>query len=75
MNTRSNTSKLAELRSRTDRQLYDLVARKLDCARTASARDEVRHFLPYLSRGDRRRIEQRLEDLEQGQPCFHAACF
>jgi hypothetical protein len=75
MNTRSHTSKLAELRSRTDRQLYQLVARKLDRARTVRAWEEVRSFLPYLSRTDRRRIEERLEELEQPGPRTHAACF
>jgi len=75
MNTRSNTSRLAELRSRTDRQLYDLVARKLERARTVRAWDEVRHFLPYLSRTDRRQIEERLEELEQSAPSTHAACY
>ena len=74
MNTRSNTSKLAELRSRTDRQLYDLVVRKLDRARTVRAREEVRRYLPYLSRTDRRCIEDRLEELEQ-TPNAKAACF
>ena len=75
MNTRSNTSKLSELRSRTDRQLYDLVARKLEHARTVRAWDEVRRFLPYLSRGDRRRIEERIEELEQSAPNTRAACY
>jgi hypothetical protein len=75
MNTRSHTSKLSELRSRTDRQLYELVARKLESARTVRAWDEVRRFLPYLSRTDRRRIEERLEELEQSGPCTHAACY
>jgi len=75
MNIRSQTSKLAELRSRTDRQLYELVARKLERARTARAWDEVRRFLPYLSCADRRRIEKRLEELQQSAPHLHAACF
>ena len=74
MNTRTHTSKLAELRSRTDRQLYELVARKLDNARTERARAEVRRFLPYLSRTDRRAIAERMEQLEP-VPCSHAACF
>jgi hypothetical protein len=75
MNNRSQTSKLAELRSRTDRQLFDLVARRLERARTTRAWDEVRSFLPYLSRGDRRRIEERLEELEQSGPRTRAACY
>lgn len=75
MNTRSHTSKLAELRSRTDRQLYELVVRKLECARTVGAWDEVRRFLPYLSRTDRRCIEERLEELEQSGRHVRAACY
>lgn len=75
MNTRSHTFKLAQLRSKTDRQLYELVARKLDSAQTTSAWDDVRRFLPYLSHADRRRIEQRLEELEQSGARFHAACY
>lgn len=75
MNIRSHTSKLAELRSRTDHQLYELVCRKLERARTVRAWDEVRHFLPYLSRADRRLIEERLEELEQSGPRKHAACY
>jgi len=70
----TQTSKLAELRSRTDRQLYELVARKLEQARTARAWDEVNRLLPYLSRSDRRRIEQRMEDLRAGS-CLRAACY
>jgi hypothetical protein len=54
--------------------LYDLVVRKLDRARTVRAREEVRRYLPYLSRTDRRRIEDRLEELEQA-PNAQAACF
>ena len=75
MKTRSHTSKLAELRSRTDRQLYELVAGKLDRARTVRAWEEVRRFLPYLSRTDRRLIEERLDELEQSGPRTHAACY
>jgi hypothetical protein len=75
MNTRSNTSKLSELRCRTDRQLYDLVSRKLDRARTVRAWEEVRRYLPYLSRADRRCIESRLEELEQSAPSTRAACY
>ena len=75
MNTRSNTSKLTELRSRTDRQLYELVVHKLECARTPRAWEEVRSFLPYLSRFDQRRIEERIEEMEQTAPPPRAACF
>ena len=75
MNTKSNTSRLAEFRSRTDRQLYELVARKLDSAHTARAYDEIRRFLPYLSRMDRRRIEERLAEIEPSISHPRAACF
>jgi len=71
--TRTHTSKLAELRSKTDRQLYTLVARRLDRCGNMRAREEARRFLPYLSRADRRRIEQRLDELE-AQPALRAAC-
>jgi hypothetical protein len=55
--------------------LYELVARKLDHARTVRAWEEVRRYLPYLSRSDRRRIEERLEELEQSGPRTRAACY
>jgi hypothetical protein len=55
--------------------LYELVARKLERARTVRAWEEVRHFLPYLSRADQRRIEERLEELEQAGPRTQAACY
>jgi hypothetical protein len=74
MNTRSHTSKLAELRSRTDRQLYEFVSRRIEEAQTAGAWEEVERYLPYLSRTDRRRIEQRMEELRAGG-YLRAACF
>jgi hypothetical protein len=55
--------------------LYELVAANLDRARTVRAWEEVRRFLPYLSRTDRRLIEERLEELEQSGPRTHAACY
>jgi hypothetical protein len=55
--------------------LYELVCRKLERARTLRAWDEVRHYLPYLSRADRRSIEERLEELEQAGPRTKAACY
>jgi hypothetical protein len=55
--------------------LYELVARKLERARTLSAWDEVRRYLHYLSRTDRRLIEERLEEIEQSATRLHAACF
>ena len=74
MKTRSQNSKLAELRSRTDRQLYALVIRKLEEARTAGEWDAIHRLLPCLSRTDRRRIEERMEELRAGA-CLRAACY
>jgi hypothetical protein len=64
MMTRTQDSKLAALRTKTDRQLYELVARRLDQATEARDWDDARRLLPYLSAADRRRIERRLEKLE-----------
>jgi hypothetical protein len=74
MNTRTQTSKLAELRTRTDRQLYALVVRRLEEATTAGEWDAIRRLLPFLSRTDRRRIEERMEELRAGA-CLRAACY
>ncbi|HLH16955.1 MAG TPA: hypothetical protein VKX45_07030 [Bryobacteraceae bacterium] len=75
--TTTQTSKLTELRSKTDRELYLLVMRRLDRAPGARAREEARRFLPYLSPADRRRIERRLQDLDAGVEApapLRAAC-
>ena len=64
MNTWQQTSKLVELRSKTDRQLVELVTRTLEAAqcfarvgefhaRAERACDEVRVLLPCLPRADR----------------------
>ncbi len=70
--TRTQNSKLTELRSKTDRQLYELLTRRLDQAPGARAREEARRFLPYLSPADRRRIERRLQKLD-AEPKAEAA--
>lgn len=58
-------AKLAELRGKTDRQLTALVARKLERARTARACEEIRPLLPFLPHGERRSMEQRLQQIAQ----------
>ena len=87
MTTRLENPKLVELRSKTDRQLVELVARKLDlAARLAgdvnfhgpaeTACEEARRLLPFLSRPVRRRFEARLCEIgEMLRPSAHAACF
>ena len=87
MTTWQQTSKLVELRSKTDRQLVELVTRTLEAAqcfarvdefhaRADRACDEVRRLLPCLPRGERRRAEARLAELaEMLNPRAQAACF
>jgi hypothetical protein len=84
MNTGPENSKLVELRSKTDRELIQLITRKLEAAAcvadidgfhgpVASACDEVRRLLPFVPRADRRRLEARLREL--GHTFAQAACF
>jgi len=87
MNTWQQTSKLVELRSKTDRQLVELVTRTLEAAQCFARTDEfrpraeraceqVRLLLPYLPRAERRRAEVRLAQIgEIFQPRAHAARF
>jgi hypothetical protein len=87
MNTWQQTSKLVELRSKTDRQLVELVTRTLEAAmcfarteefhaRAERAADEVRRLVPYLPKSERRRVEARLAEIaETLRPTAHAACF
>jgi hypothetical protein len=87
MNTWQQTSKLVELRSKTDRQLVELVTRTLEAAqcfartdefhaRAERACDEVRRLLPALPRAERRRAEARLAQIgETLHPQAAAACF
>jgi hypothetical protein len=87
MNTWQQSSKLVALRSKTDRQLMELVTRTLEAAhcfartgefhgRAERACEDVRRLLPALSRGDRRRVEARLGQIaEMLRPSAHAACF
>ena len=71
METRTQNFKLAELRSKTDRQLFELVRRNLE---RPWGREEARRLLPYLASADRRRIERRMQELEAtGQP-LRACC-
>jgi hypothetical protein len=88
MNTRQESSKLVELRSKTDRQLMELITRTLEAAlcfarsedfrgQAERASDEVRRLLPALAQADRRRVEARLAKIEDRlRPrAAHAACF
>jgi hypothetical protein len=87
MNTWQQTSKLVELRSKTDRQLVELVTRTLEAAhcfaragefqgRAERACDEVRRLLPCLPRAERRRAEARLAEIDALLcPRAQAACF
>lgn len=87
MATWQDSSKLIELRSKTDRQLIELINRKLETAqwfaadpefhRTAErACEEVRHLLPWIPRPERRRIEARLDCIDaRMHGRAHAACF
>ena len=87
MTTWQQTSKLVELRSKTDRQLVELVTRTLETARCLArtgefhgraerACDDVRRLLPCLPRAERRRVEARLAELDEMlSPRAHAACF
>lgn len=87
MNTWQQTSKLVELRSKTDRQLMELITRTLETAtcfarsgefhtRAERACDEVRRLLPCLPRAERRRVEARLAQISEAlHPSAHAACF
>jgi hypothetical protein len=87
MNNRPDTSKLVELRSKTDRQLVQLITRKLDRAACLASvdqlqgpaervYDEVRRLLPLVSRSDRRRLEARVQELAAVLHCrAQAACF
>jgi hypothetical protein len=87
MNTWQQSSKLVELRSKTDRQLVELITRTLETAacfarseefhaRAERACDEVRRLLPCLSRADRRHVEARLAQIADAlHPSAKVACF
>jgi hypothetical protein len=86
MTTRQETSKLVELRTKTDRQLLELIGRTLEAAlvfaqdgqycRAERACEEVRRLLPWISRSDRRHFESRLAEIaDMHHPHAHAACF
>ena len=84
---RTETSKLRALRSKTDRQLLELLSHTLDVAqdlaRNPGSRDraeeayaDVRRLLPLVSRLDRRALELRLDELAESiSPPAKAACF
>jgi hypothetical protein len=87
MNTWQQSSKLVELRSKTDRQLLELITRTLEAGlcfarteefhgRAERACEEVRRLLPCIPRAERRRVEARLGQIaETLHPSAHAACF
>jgi hypothetical protein len=87
MNTWQETSKLVELRTKTDRQLVELISHKLETAtRLAQVREfhgvaeqdcaEVSRLLAWVSRPDRRRLEARLREVTAMlRPTQCAACF
>jgi hypothetical protein len=68
-------AKLADLRRKTDRQLTALVVRKLERARTPRACEEIRPLLRLLPHGDRRPMEQRLQEIaEELRSTAQTAC-
>jgi len=87
MTTWQQSFKLVELRSKTDRQLMELITRTLDAAmclarsgdfrgQVERACDEVRRLLPALSKPERRRVEARLGEIADILgPRAQAACF
>jgi len=87
MNTWQETSKLVELRLKTDRQLLEIVTRRLEAAQCFArteefhglaerATEEVRRLLPLLPRAEQRHIGARLDAINDAiHPPAHAACF
>lgn len=87
MTTWQESSKLVELRSKTDRQLLELVTRTLEAARCFArtdefhgraqrAIDEVRRLMPLLPRTEVRRVESRVEEIADAiNPRAQAVCF
>ncbi|HTS29447.1 MAG TPA: hypothetical protein VMH81_26440 [Bryobacteraceae bacterium] len=88
MNRRAESTRLTELRAKTDRQLVALIDHRLDAglkvARTSleaearKAYTEVRALWPWvhhLTFAERRRLESKLDDLHQllNQSAVHAA--
>jgi hypothetical protein len=87
MNTWTESSKLLQLRAKTDRQLLEMLTRKLEAARCFArteeyrgraerACDEIRRLLPLVDAADRRRFAARLDELcEMLHPAAQVACF
>jgi hypothetical protein len=68
-------AKLAELRTKTDRQLARLLAHQLERARTARACEEIRPLLPFLPHSERRSMEKRIDEItEELRATAHTAC-
>ena len=87
MKTWTESSKLLELRAKTDRQLVEVVTRTLEVARCLAGVEEYRsraeracsdvhRLLPLLAPADRRRFAARLDEVcEILHPAAQAACF
>lgn len=87
MNTWTENSKLVALRAKTDRQLVEIITRKLEAARcfarsgeyrgpAACACEEIQRLLPLVGSADRRRLAARLDEIcELLHPTAQAACF
>jgi hypothetical protein len=89
MTDRAESNKLAELRSKTDRQLLVLVGSKLDAAlrhaqrtgdfsRAQKSHAEAKYWLSLVKNAPQaeiRRLERKLDELNYAlQPRPHAAC-
>jgi hypothetical protein len=87
MNTWTESSKLLQLRAKTDRQLVEMLTRKLEVARCFArteeyrgraerACEEVRRLLPLVDGAERRGFAARLDEIcATLHPVAHAACF
>ena len=87
MKTWTESSKLLELRAKTDRQLVEMITRKLEAARCFARTEEYRgraecacveiqRLLPLVGSAERRRFAARLDEIcELLHPTPQAACF
>jgi len=87
MNTWTESSKLLQLRAKTDRQLLEIITRTLEAARCFARTDEyrgraeracleVQRLLPLIDAADRRYFAARVDEIcETLHPVAHAACF
>jgi len=87
MNTWTESSKLLQLRAKTDRQLLEIITRTLEAARCFARTEEyrpraeracaeVQRLLPLLDAADRRYFAGRLDEIcEMLHPAAQVACF